>query len=111
LQFSIWLKEHGVDLIDCSSGGLSPNQTLSSYPGYQVEFADTIKHEAQVLTGAVGLITEAEHAENILIENRADAIFIGRELLRNPYWPLNAAITLGEDVVWPDQYVRAKSRT
>ena len=114
LQFSIWLKEHGVDLIDCSSGGLSPNQTLSAddlHPGYQVEFADTIKHEAQVLTGAVGLITEAEHAENILIENRADAIFIGRELLRNPYWPLNAAIALGEDVVWPDQYVRAKPRS
>ena len=111
LQFSIWLKENGVDLIDCSSGGLSPNQMLSStdlVPGYQVEFAETIKNEAEILTGAVGLITDPEHAESILVENKADAIFIGRELLRNPYWPLSAALALGDDVTWPDQYLRSK---
>lgn len=101
------LKEKGVDLIDCSSGALVPNAKIPVKKGYQVPFAEKIKARAEMLTGAVGLITEAEQAEKILQEQKADLIFIARESLRNPYFPLHAAHKLGEDVSWPSQYERA----
>ena len=77
-------------------------------PGYQVPFAKKIKHEANILTGAVGLITEAQQAENILIHEEADLVILARELLRDPYFPLHAAALLQHDVEWPVQYQRAK---
>ncbi|GGD67392.1 NADPH dehydrogenase NamA [Paenibacillus nasutitermitis] len=100
------LKAQGVDLIDASSGGLVP-VAPRSYPGYQVPFADTIRRGAQIATGAVGLITSGVHAEEILQNGRADLIFIGREFLRNPYWPLAAANELGVTLPPPKQYDRA----
>lgn len=108
VQFCRWLKEGGVDLIDCSSGGMSPHQRIDMQPGYQVPFADTVRREAGIPTSAVGLITEPEQAEEILAAGKADAIFLGRELLRRPYWPLHAAIALGDDTPWPNQYLRGK---
>jgi len=102
------LKQIGVDLIDCSSGGLSPLQKIPVTPGYQVPFAEEIRKEVGISTGAVGLITEAAQAEEILQKNQADAIFLGRELLRNPYWTLSAAKSLGAEISWPPQYDRAK---
>ncbi|MDP6822934.1 MAG: NADH:flavin oxidoreductase/NADH oxidase [Dehalococcoidia bacterium] len=108
VKFSKVLKEHGVDLVDCSSGGVSPRQQIAMEPGYQVPFADSVRSEADVPTAAVGLITEARHAEDVLESGKADVIFLGRELLRNPYWPLHAAIGLGDDTPWPHQYIRSK---
>jgi 2,4-dienoyl-CoA reductase-like NADH-dependent reductase (Old Yellow Enzyme family) len=102
------LKELGVDLIDTSSGGLAPNAKISIGPGYQVPFAAKIKKEAEILTGAVGMITKAMQAEQILAEGQADIVLLARELLRDPYWPRHAARDLGEDVPWPKQYERAK---
>ncbi len=103
-----WLKDEGVDLIDCSSGGNAPDQDLKLYPGYQVQFAERIRKEADVMTGAVGLITTAEQAEAILAEEQADVVLLARELLRQPYWPLHARSELDGDVSdWPDQYARA----
>ncbi|MTT33306.1 NADPH dehydrogenase NamA [Terrilactibacillus sp. BCM23-1] len=99
------MKAQGVDLIDVSSGALVPAQ-IDAFPGYQVPYADQIKNEAGVATGAVGLITHAFQAEEILKNNRADLIFIARELLRDPYWPKTAAITLGETIDTPVQYER-----
>lgn len=101
------LKELGVDLIDCSSGGNSATVRIPIGPGYQVQFAEAVR-KSGVLTGAVGLITTAEQAETILAEGKADVIFLARELLRNPYFPLNAAQQLKSDYEWPVQYVRAK---
>lgn len=108
VELSKILKEKGVDVIDTSTGGLHREQQIPVAPNYQVKFATAIKKEAGILTGAVGLITEAEQAEAILQENQADLIFIARELLRNPYFPLQAAKQLGVDVDWPKQYERAK---
>ena len=102
------LKQQGVDVIDCSSGGLVPHQKIILGPGYQVPFAERIKKEAGVKTGAVGLITDTAQAEAILALEKADLILIARESLRNPYFPMNAARELGDDFVWPDQYLRAK---
>ena len=114
IQLSKWMKDLGVDLVDCSSGGNSPNQLMpvanpstSTAPGYQVEFASEIRKQTGMLTGAVGLITEAHHAEEILSNGDADAIFVGRELLRNPYWPLYAKAELDGIANWPDQYARS----
>jgi 2,4-dienoyl-CoA reductase-like NADH-dependent reductase (Old Yellow Enzyme family) len=104
------LKRHGVDLVDASSGGMVPDAKIPLGPGYQVPFAARIRREAQIATGAVGLITEAAQAEQIIAEGSADVVFIARELLRDPYWPLHAAHRLGVDVPWPKQYVRAKPR-
>lgn len=108
IQFSRWLKERGVDLIDASSGGNSPAQALDPYPGYQVGFAAAIKQQVGIATGAVGLITEPEQAEKIIVDGEADVVLLARELLRDPYWPLRAAAALDQDVEWPKQYVRAK---
>jgi len=100
------LKAQGVDLIDASSGGLVP-VAPKAFPGYQVPFAEVIRSGAQIATGAVGLITHGVHAEEILQNGRADLIFIGREFLRNPYWPLAAAKELGVSLPSPKQYERA----
>lgn len=108
VRLSKLLKERGVDLVDCSSGGMVPNAKIPATKGYQVDFARKIKEAAGILTGAVGLITSAEQAEEILQQEQADLIFMGRELLRRPYFPLEAAKTLGADLDWPSQYLRAK---
>jgi 2,4-dienoyl-CoA reductase-like NADH-dependent reductase (Old Yellow Enzyme family) len=105
------LKEHGVDLIDTSSGGNVANAKIATGPGYQVPFAAQIRREAGIATGAVGQITEAAQAEAILAEGEADIVLLAREMLRDPYWPLHAADTLGADVSWPAQYLRAAHRT
>lgn len=104
------LKDRGVDLIDCSSGGVVPGAKIPVTKGYQVPFAEKIKAEAGMLTGAVGLITEPRQAEEILMKNKADLILIARESLREPYFALKAAASLGDDVTWPVQYERAKPK-
>lgn len=110
IRLSILLKEKGVDVVDVSSGGLSLAQQIPLKPGYQVEFSAAIKKKTGITTGAVGLITTAKQAEEILQNGEADLIFLARELLRNPYFPLHAATELGEDIEWPAQYERAKPR-
>ncbi len=107
IQLAKWLKEAGVDLVDCSSGGAVPKATIPTGPGYQVPFAAAIRREAEIPTGAVGLITEPEQAEQIVATGEADAVLLARELLRDPYWPLRAARALGADGPWPVQYRRA----
>lgn len=97
----------GVDLIDCSSGGIVPGVTIPVGPGYQVELADRIRRDAGIATAAVGLITDANQADSIVREGRADMVFLARQLLRDPYWPLHAAKTLGVTATWPVQYQRA----
>ncbi|MDF2433433.1 MAG: hypothetical protein JWP44_3064 [Mucilaginibacter sp.] len=98
----------GVDLIDCSSGGNVAIAKIPVRPGYQVEFAEKIKKETGILTGAVGMITEPKQADEIIQEGEADLIIIAREFLRDPYFPLRAAHQLGQQVKWPVQYERAK---
>lgn len=100
----------GVDLIDCSSGGIVPGVNIPVRPGYQVEFAESIRKEAGILTGAVGLITGAAQAEQILAAGKADVVFLAREFLRDPYFPLHAASILGDDARYPVQYLRAKPK-
>ena len=97
----------GVDLMDVSSGGLAAEQQIQLGPGYQVPFAERIRHEAGIPTGAVGLITEAAQADAIIREGRADAVLIARQSLRDPYWPLRAARELGVEMPVPFQYRRA----
>ena len=106
---SAMLKEKGVDLIDTSSGG-NVHAKIPVKPGYQVEFAERIKAEAHMLTGAVGLITNPQQADMILEKEQADIILIARESLRDPYFPLHAAQILDDVVAWPVQYERAKPR-
>ena len=110
VQLSALLKAKGVDLIDTSSGGLTLAQEIPLSAGYQVQFASAIKKESKILTGAVGLITNAPQAESILQNGEADLIFIAREFLRDPYFSLHAAFELDDDVKWPSQYERAKPR-
>lgn len=110
IRFCRLLKGIGIDLIDCSSGGLTADAKIPAKPGYQLPFADAIRKEAQMATGAVGLITKAENAEEIITSGQADAIFLARELLRRPYWPLHTAHKLGVPVAWPKQYERGKIR-
>lgn len=99
----------GVDLIDCSSGGLVPDAKVPAGPGYQVPFAQAIRSETGIATGAIGLITEAFQAEQVIATGQADVVLLARELLRDPYWPLHAAQRLGADIdYWPKQYLRAK---
>ena len=102
------LKTKGVDLIDCSSGGNSSLQKIPVGSLYQVPFAEKIKKETGILTGAVGIITTAEEAEQILINHQADLVVLARQFLRDPYFPLHAAKALGVDIKWPVQYERAK---
>jgi len=108
VKLSSILKQSGVDLIDCSSGGMVPYQKIPLGPGYQVAFAERIKKETGILTGAVGLITEAQQAEDILEKEQADFIVIARASLRDPYFALNAAKLLEDNIEWPLQYMRAK---
>jgi 2,4-dienoyl-CoA reductase-like NADH-dependent reductase (Old Yellow Enzyme family) len=107
VRFSSLLRERGVDLIDCSSGGISPTIQVPVAPGYQVPFAERIRKEATIATGAVGLISEPHQAEQIIASGRADAVFLARAMLRDPYWALHAAQALSVEVRWPDQYLRA----
>lgn len=99
--------ERGVDLIDCSSGGLVTSQKVALGPGYQVPFAERIRREAGVATGAVGLITSATQADEIVRSGQADCVLLARQLLRDPYWPMHAAAELGVKYPWPPQYLRA----
>jgi 2,4-dienoyl-CoA reductase-like NADH-dependent reductase (Old Yellow Enzyme family) len=101
------LGEHGVDLVDCSSGGNVAHAAIPAAPGYQVRFAERIRREAHIATGAVGLITEPAQADAIVRQEQADCVLLARELLRDPYWPLQAARVLGHPVQWPAQYLRA----
>ncbi|WP_423799022.1 NADPH dehydrogenase NamA [Neobacillus sp. SAB-20_R2A] len=105
ITFGNWMKEQGVDLIDVSSGAVVPAR-IDVYPGYQVKYSETIKYGADIPTGAVGLITSPLHAEEILQNERADLIFLARELLRDPYWPRKAAKELGVSIDGPKQYER-----
>lgn len=102
------LREAGVDLIDVSSGGNLPHRSLTPYPGYQVPFARAVRQGAAIPVGAVGLITEPQHANGIVAGGDADAVFLGRELLRHPYWVQDAARALKVDLDWRPQYARAK---
>lgn len=108
IELAELLKNLGVDLIDTSTGGLAREQQIPVAPNYQVEFAAEIKKQAHILTGAVGLITDAQQAEDILQRGEADLIFMARELLRNPYFPLLAAAELDAETPWPSAYLRAK---
>lgn len=107
IKLAYILKGLGVDLIDCSSGGNIYNAKIPVGPGYQVPFSEAIR-KTGVLTGTVGFITSTTQAEAILQEGKADLVLLGKELLRNPYFPLNAARELGEDIPWPVQYLRSK---
>ncbi|MBW2473070.1 MAG: NADH:flavin oxidoreductase/NADH oxidase [Deltaproteobacteria bacterium] len=103
------LKELGVDLIDCSSGGLVPDAVIPAAPGFQTPFAAEIRKKVGIATGAVGLITAAVQAEQILATGSADVVLLARELLRDPYWPIHVAAELKADHPWPVQYERAKT--
>jgi len=111
VQLAAVLKDKGVDLIDASSGGNVPDAKIPAGPNYQVPFADKIRNEVGIRTGAVGVIVEAHQAEEILEQGKADLIFIARESLRDAYFPTHAAQILGDDTEWPNQYVRAKRET
>jgi len=108
VELSKAFKKIGVDFVDCSSGGLVSYAKIPARPGYQVRFAQEIKRNADIATGAVGIITQPNQAEQILVTNQADAVLLAREFLRDPYWPLHAAKALGDDIKWPVQYQRAK---
>jgi 2,4-dienoyl-CoA reductase-like NADH-dependent reductase (Old Yellow Enzyme family) len=108
VRFAQALREVGVDLVDCSSGGLVPGVRIPVGPGFQVPFAERIRREAGVPTVAVGMITEPEQAEVIVASEQADAVMLAREMLRDPYWPLHAAKVLGAEGRWPRQYDRAR---
>ena len=101
------LKGLGVDLVDVSSAGLVPTAKIPAGPGFQTEFAARVKREAGIATAAVGLITSPAQADHIIRSGQADIVLIGREILRNPYWPLAAAQALGHEAAWPHQYLRA----
>jgi len=108
IEFSRRLKEIGIDLVDCSSGGLVADARIPVGPGYQTPLAAAVRKEAGIATGAVGMVTSPEQAEQILATGQADAVLLARELLRNPYWPLVAARRLGASIEWPKQYLRAR---
>lgn len=108
VELSSRLRELGVDLIDCSSGGAVPHAKIEVGPGYQVPFARAIRERAQVATGAVGLITTAHQANDVITSGAADAVLLARQMLRDPYFPLHAARELGVEVGWPEQYGRGK---
>jgi 2,4-dienoyl-CoA reductase-like NADH-dependent reductase (Old Yellow Enzyme family) len=104
------IKNRGIDLLDCSTGGNVPDIKIPLKPMYQLSFAENIKKATGILTGAVGLITTPQEANSIIEEGKADLVFMAREFLRNPYFPLTAANELGIDVNWPVQYERAKKK-
>ena len=109
---TVWLarrlKDEAVDLFDCSSGGIVPGVQISVGPGYQVPFAERVRREAGMPSGAVGLIRSAYQADQVVRSGQADIVVLARQLLRDPYWPLHAARELGVEVPGPVQYHRAK---
>ena len=104
------LRDAGADLVDCTTGGVVPGVRIPVGPDYQVPFGARVRREGGIATAAVGLITEPAQAERIVRDGDADLVFMAREMLRNPHWPLLAASALGGDAPWPPQYVRAKPR-
>jgi 2,4-dienoyl-CoA reductase-like NADH-dependent reductase (Old Yellow Enzyme family) len=98
----------GVDLMDCSSGGLVPYAKIPVGAGYQVPFAEAVRRGANIASGAVGMITDAMQADQIIRNGQADFVIMAREFLRDPYWPLHAAAALHQEIGWPKQYERAK---
>ncbi len=109
VAFAKALEREGVDVIDCSSGGLVPDARIPAAPGYQTAMAAEIRREAKIPVVAVGMISDPVQAEHILVTEQADAVSLAREMLREPYWPLHAARRLGQDVPWPVRYERAKN--
>lgn len=107
IQFCTWLKSRGIDLIDCSSGGNVATASVPAGPGFQTPFARAVRDAVGIPTGAVGFLTSPEQAEHVVATGDADLVLLGRELLRDPQWPLRAAKALGVDVPWPKQYLRA----
>ena len=109
IELAKLLKAEGVDLIDCSSGGLVPDAKIKVEPGYQVPFAEQVRHGANIATAAVGFITEAKQADDIITQGKADIVLLARQFLRDPYWPAHAAKALGhaDRVPPPNQYARA----
>jgi 2,4-dienoyl-CoA reductase-like NADH-dependent reductase (Old Yellow Enzyme family) len=101
------LKDNGVDMVDCSTGGNVAKVRIPLGPGYQVEFAEAVRATG-IITGTVGLITTAQHADEIIRGGKADVVSMARQLIRDPYFPLRAAHELGQEVKWPEQYERAK---
>ena len=101
------LREHGVDIVDVSSGGLVPQAQIPVAPGYQVPFAARIRNEAGIPTAAVGMITEPAQADAVIGQGEADVVLLAREMLRDPYWAAHAASALSESASWPKQYLRA----
>jgi len=101
------LKPLGVDLVDCSSGGNLSNAKIPFGPSYQVHIAEAVRREAGLPTAAVGMITEANQADQILLNGQADLVLLGRELLRNPTWPIQAALRMNQPAPIPPQYLRA----
>lgn len=108
IAFSLRLRQSGVDVIDCSSGGAVPDAKVPVAPGYQIQFSEAIRQATGPCTAAVGLITAPAQAEEIVRNELADIVVIGRELLRNPHWPLHAAQELSAETEWPRQYLRAR---
>lgn len=108
IAFARELKATGVDLLDCSAGGMVPKAPMLTGPGFMTPFATAVRREAGLPTATVGFITQPAQAEQIVATGLADAVLLARELLRDPYWPLHAARELGVDVPWPNQYLRAK---
>lgn len=104
------LQAHGVDLLDVSTGGMVRDAKIVAGPDYQVPFADQARNQTGIPTAAVGIITEPQQAEDVITNGQADAVFLGRELLRNPYWPQHAALALGTEPAWPDQYAYVVKR-
>ncbi len=102
------LAARGVDLVDCSSGGIVPDAKIPLGPGYQTAFAERIRKESKIATLAVGMITDPVQAEHILVTGQADGVALAREMLRDPYWPIHAAARLGAEPPWPAPYSRAK---
>src|SRR5690606_32849177 len=107
IELARWLKDDGVDLVDCSSGGAVAHAKVPAAPGYQVPFAARIRREAGIATGAVGLITDARQANDIIARGEADLVLLGREMLRDPYFARRAATELGVEIEAPPQYRRA----
>jgi 2,4-dienoyl-CoA reductase-like NADH-dependent reductase (Old Yellow Enzyme family) len=107
VRLALMLEEAGVDLIDCSSGGIVPDAEIPVGPGFQTPFASAIRNAGRIMSGAVGLITSPEQADHIVRSGQADVVFLGREMLRDPYWPRRAATALGAEMTAPKQYARA----
>lgn len=110
IELARLLKDLGVDLIDCSSGGNTARAEIPVGPGYQTAFAERIRNAAQIATAAIGMITAATQADHVIRTGQADLVLLARELLREPYWPLHAAKELGVTMPWPAQYLRAAPR-